>query len=248
MTTWAVANDRQVRNRNAGEAAHWPVHQGRNERTLPPFTGHLLAAAAIGRADRVALIGYGTRPTTRAAGRTAIDGQARALDLSTAMPRQAARRAQEEGLANVCFEHGDAQVYRFTPRDGDVALSRMGVMLHAGPAAAFTNMARSLGSRRRLSFVCWQNLAATSGSRSPASRSPRGCRSRRSTTRPVQDGSRWANAAGLGPCCAPRRSATSPSSIVANDARQPTHTAPRWNGCIAGCGGSLGVPSARPLP
>jgi hypothetical protein len=73
--------------------------------------------------------------TTRAAGSAAIDGQARALDLSAAMPRQAARRAQEEGLANVCFEHDDAQVYRFTPGAGDLALSRMGVMLLAGPAA-----------------------------------------------------------------------------------------------------------------
>ena len=71
---------------------------------------------------------------------------------------------------------------------------------------------------------------------------------RRSTTKPIRDGSRWAKAAGLGPCCAPRRSATLPSSIVANDARQSSHTAPRWNGCIAGRGGCRGVPSARPLP
>jgi len=46
------------------------------------------------------------------------------VDLSAAMLRQAARRAQEEGLTNVCFEHGDAQVHRFTPGVGDVALSR----------------------------------------------------------------------------------------------------------------------------
>ena len=136
MTTWALVNDSQVCNRNAGEAVHWPVHQWRNERTRPQFTRHLLAAAAIGRADPVALIGDGSRPTTRAADRAAIDLQARALDLSAAML--------------------------------------------VGPAAAFANMARSLGSRRRLAFVWWQNLAATSGCWSLAPRSPRGCRSLRS--------------------------------------------------------------------
>jgi len=197
-------NDSQVCNRNAGEAVHWPVHQWRNERTLPQFTRHLLAAAAIGRADPVALIGDGSRPTTRAAGRAAIDLQARALDLSAAML--------------------------------------------VGPAAAFANMARSLGSRRRLAFVWWQNLAATSGSWSLAPRSPRGGRSRRSMTTPVRRRSPRASAAGLGPCCAPRRSATSPPSIEANNARQSRHTAPRWNGCIAGCGGSPRVPSLWPLP
>jgi SAM-dependent methyltransferase len=74
------------------------------------------------------------------------------------MLRQAAHRAREEGLTNVRFEHGDAQVHRFTPGVGDVALSRFGLMFFADPAAAFANIARGLRAGGRLVFVCWQNL------------------------------------------------------------------------------------------
>jgi tRNA G46 methylase TrmB len=105
METPHAANDEQAGYWNGDEAAHW----------LAPFTGHLLAAAAIGGADRVVDIGCGTGSTTRAAARAAIQGEALGVDLSAAMLRQAARRAQEEGLTNVGFEHGDAQVHRFTP-------------------------------------------------------------------------------------------------------------------------------------
>ena len=73
---------------------HWLVHEQRYERMLAPFTDHLLTAAAIGGADRVLDIGCGTGSTTRAAGRVAIQGEALGLDLSAAMLRQAARRAQ----------------------------------------------------------------------------------------------------------------------------------------------------------
>jgi SAM-dependent methyltransferase len=81
------------------------------------------------------------------------------VDLSAAMLRQAAHRAQEERLTNVRFEHGDAQVHRFTPGVGDVALSRFGVMFFADPAAAFANIARGFRPGGRLVFVCWQSLA-----------------------------------------------------------------------------------------
>ncbi|HZD03250.1 MAG TPA: methyltransferase domain-containing protein [Actinomycetes bacterium] len=66
---------------------------------LAPFTGHLLTAAAIGRADRVVDIGCGTESTTRAAGTVAIEGAALGVDLSAAMLRQAARRARR-GIAH----------------------------------------------------------------------------------------------------------------------------------------------------
>ena len=61
------------------------------------------------RTDRVVDIGCGTGSATRAAGRVSIEGAALGVDLSAAMLHQAARRAQEEGLTNIRFEHGDAQ-------------------------------------------------------------------------------------------------------------------------------------------
>jgi SAM-dependent methyltransferase len=153
-----VTNEEQARYWNGDEAAHWLVHEERYERMLAPFTGHLLTAAAIERADRVVDVGCGTGATTRAAGRVAIEGTALGVDLSTAMLRQAARRAQQEGLTNVRFDHGDAQVHGFAPGAGDVALSRFGVMFFTDPAAAFANIARGLRPGGRLVFVCWQNL------------------------------------------------------------------------------------------
>src|SRR6266498_2623615 len=65
METWAVTNEEQARYWNGDESAHWLVHEERYERMLAPFTGRLLSAAAIGRADRVVDIGCGTGSTTR---------------------------------------------------------------------------------------------------------------------------------------------------------------------------------------
>jgi SAM-dependent methyltransferase len=152
-------NEEQARYWNGDEASHWLVHEERYERMLAPFTDHLLTSAAIEPSDRILDIGCGTGSTTRAAGRAATEGQALGVDLSAAMLRQAARRAQQEGLTNVRFEHGDAQVYGFTPGVANVALSRFGVMFFADPASAFANIAAGLRPGGRLAFVCWQNLA-----------------------------------------------------------------------------------------
>ena len=62
-------------------------------------------------------------------------------------------------LPKLASRVGDAQVHRFRPGAGDVAVSRFGVMFFADAAAAFANIARSLRPGGRLVFVCWQNLA-----------------------------------------------------------------------------------------
>jgi SAM-dependent methyltransferase len=159
MEHWATINVDQASYWNGDEGAHWLVHEARYQRMLAPFTDHLLTAADIARADRVVDIGCGTGSVTRAAGRVAIEGEALGVDLSAAMLRQAAARAHQEGLTNVFFEQGDAQVHRFAPGAADVALSRSGVMFFADPAAAFANIARGLRPGGRLVFVCWQKLA-----------------------------------------------------------------------------------------
>jgi len=159
VETRHAANNEQARYWNTDEAAHWLVHEERYEHMLAPYTDHLLTTAAIGGADRVIDIGCGTGSTTRAAARVATVGDALGVDLSAPMLREAARRTQEEGLTNVRFEHGDAQMHRFRAGAGDVAISRFGVMFFADPVAAFANIARGLRPGGRLVFVCWQNLA-----------------------------------------------------------------------------------------
>lgn len=154
-----MTDDEQARYWNGAEAAHWLVHEKRYERILAPFTSHLLGAAAIGRAEHVIDIGCGAGSTTRAAGRLAIEGGALGVDLSAPLLRQAVRRARQDDLTNVRFEHGDAQVHRFTAGAGDIAVSRFGVMFFADPAAAFANIVRGLRRRGRLVFLCWQGPA-----------------------------------------------------------------------------------------
>jgi SAM-dependent methyltransferase len=141
-----LTNEEQTRYWNGDEAAHWLVHEERYERMLAPFTSRLLAAA-------------GTGSVTRSAGRAAAAGHVTGVDLSAAMLRQAGRRTRQEGLVNVRFERGDAQVHRFTPGACDAAVSRFGVMFFANPAAAFANIAQGLRPGGRVVFVCWQGIA-----------------------------------------------------------------------------------------
>src|SRR5574341_2083498 len=126
MNADSITNRDQAQYWNGDEAAHWLVHEHRYERLLSPFTDRLLDAAAITPGDRVLDIGCGTGSTTRAAARAAVDGEALGVDLSVPLVDRARRRAHQDGLINVRFEHGDAQVHSFEPGGFDVAISRFG--------------------------------------------------------------------------------------------------------------------------
>jgi SAM-dependent methyltransferase len=151
-------NEEQAQYWNGDEAGHWIAHEARYEAMLAPFTNHLLLAAAVGRADHVLDVGCGCGASTRAAGRCAADGDALGVDLSRRLLRRARQRAREEGLANVRFQHADAQVHAFARSAFDVAISRFGVMFFADPAAAFANVARALRPAGRLAMVCWADV------------------------------------------------------------------------------------------
>ncbi len=70
------------------------------------------------------------------------------------MLERARATAAREGIANVSFEHGDAQVHRFAAGAFDVAVSRFGVMFFADPAAAFANIATALRPGGCIAFLC----------------------------------------------------------------------------------------------
>lgn len=122
------------------------------------ITPRLIAGAAIEPEDRVLDIGCGTGESTREAARTASSGSAFGIDLSSRMIDRARERAVEEGLANVRFERGDAQVYRFDPSTFDVAISRFGSMFFDDPIRAFTNVGDALKPRGRVALVCWREI------------------------------------------------------------------------------------------
>ncbi|MFE0133069.1 class I SAM-dependent methyltransferase [Streptomyces sp. NPDC059037] len=155
----AAASAEQAQAWNGDDGRHWVRHRERYEAMQRNFTPHLLRAAAIGTADRVLDIGCGAGATTRAAARDAGRGHVLGVDLSKPLLAEARRLALEEGVGNVAFEEGDAQVHPFPDAAFDVAISRNGVMFFADPPAAFTNIARALRPGGRLAFSCWQEAA-----------------------------------------------------------------------------------------
>jgi ubiquinone/menaquinone biosynthesis C-methylase UbiE len=117
---------------------------------------HFRAAYGIGSGDSVLDIGCGAGLTTREAARAATPGRVVGVDVSEPMLERARALTAAEGLDNVRYELGDAQVHRFDTGGFDVAISRFGTMFFADPAAAFANLAAALRPGGRLVLLVWQ--------------------------------------------------------------------------------------------
>jgi SAM-dependent methyltransferase len=120
----------------------------------------LRAAAGIRPGERVLDIGCGAGQTTRDAARAAAPGEVLGIDVSEPMLERARELTTAEGLDNVTYERGDAQVHRFASEQFDLAISRFGVMFFADPVAAFANIARALRPGARLVALVWQRREA----------------------------------------------------------------------------------------
>jgi len=154
------ANAEQARAWDGDEGAYWAKNAERFDRALAAYREPFLAAAGIGRADRVLDIGCGTGQTTRDAARAAADGFALGVDLSGQMIGLARRLAAGQGIGNARFEHADAQIHPFPAASFDVAISRTGTMFFGDPAAAFANIARAIRPGGRLALLVWQGPRA----------------------------------------------------------------------------------------
>jgi SAM-dependent methyltransferase len=117
----------------------------------------LRGAIVVGPADRVLDIGCGTGQSARDAARVCASGSVLGVDISHEMLERARRCTAQEGLHNVTFELGDAQVHPFPPARFDVVISRFGTMFFTDPIAAFTNIARAARTRARLAMMVWQS-------------------------------------------------------------------------------------------
>jgi SAM-dependent methyltransferase len=81
------------------------------------------------------------------------------VDLSSRMLEHARAMATAEGLGNVTFEQGDAQVHPFSPAAGDLATSAFGAMFFGDPVAAFCNIRSGLRPGATLALLTWRELA-----------------------------------------------------------------------------------------
>ncbi|MEV0244766.1 methyltransferase domain-containing protein [Streptomyces sp. NPDC050674] len=149
-----IVNIDQEQAWNGPEGAHWARHQDRWNAVNGGFDEPLLNAAGISASDRVLDLGCGSGQTTRLAALRAPRGHALGLDLSAPMLAAGRSRAEREGITNISFARGDAQVHPFEPGGFDAAISRFGVMFYADPVAAFRNVHHALRPGGRLAFVC----------------------------------------------------------------------------------------------
>lgn len=144
---------------DGNDGRYWATHPKRFDQGIAAYQRPFFDAAAIGKADRVLDIGCGAGQTTRDAARLASSGSALGVDLSSALLEFARRTAASEGLDNVTFDQGDAQIYPFEPGAFDLAISRNGSMFFSDKIAAFTNIARALREDGRLVLLTWQPMA-----------------------------------------------------------------------------------------
>jgi SAM-dependent methyltransferase len=158
VTIHPIANTEQAKAWNGYEGRHWAEHADRWNTAISPVNQPLLAAAAIQPGHHVLDIGCGTGQTTRLAAGQAHAGQATGIDLSAPMLATARATAARQGIANVRFVQGDAQVHPFPGDAFDVAISRGAVMFFNDPVAAFGNIRRALRPDGRLVFACPQRM------------------------------------------------------------------------------------------
>src|SRR4051794_38608939 len=126
------SNAEALRSWDGDDGARWTEYDDIFDGCLARYDNALLDA--VRPADRVLDVGCGTGSITRAAARRATSAEG--IDLSTQMLALARHRAKAEGLDNVRFIHGDAQIHEFGPRSFDVGVSRAGLMFFGDPVAA----------------------------------------------------------------------------------------------------------------
>ena len=151
---------------NTDQAAAWDGHEGdvwtehadRYDRASWRLLDRFADAAAIQPSEAVLDVGCGTGAPTREAARRSGTGPVLGIDLSTRMLELARARSAAEGLDNVTYERGDAQVFPFEPAAFDVAMSSFGAMFFNDPVAAFTNIARAVRPGGRLALAAWRTL------------------------------------------------------------------------------------------
>lgn len=154
-----IANREQAAAWDGDEGDHWTEFADNYDAAGQAHWQAFMATDPIAGGDRVLDVGCGTGLSTRDAARAASDGSAVGIDLSASMLALAARRAKAEGLGNVEFVQGDAQVHPLGDQAFDVAISRFGAMFFGDADAAFRNIAGAVRPGGGLVLLAWRGLS-----------------------------------------------------------------------------------------
>lgn len=142
------------------EGRLWAANAPRYRRMLASFGEHALAAARLTDGERVLDVGCGNGDlSVGAAKAVGPTGRVVGVDLSPSMLDVARRETEAAGLTNAEFAHADAATWT-SDHPFDVLVSRFGVMFFDDPVGAFCHLRTLLRPDGRVSFVCWQSLAA----------------------------------------------------------------------------------------
>jgi SAM-dependent methyltransferase len=153
-----IANAEQAAAWNGEEGERWVEDADRYDRASWRTWQRFLDAGLLSPGDVVLDVGCGTGKATRDAARITAPGAVTGIDLSAPMLELARERSQADGLDNVAYLQGDAQVHPFEDGQFDVAMSSFGAMFFGDPVAAFTNIGRGVRSGGRLVLLAWREL------------------------------------------------------------------------------------------
>jgi SAM-dependent methyltransferase len=109
--------------------------------------------------DRVLDVGCGFGDTAiKLARRVGATGEVVGIDCCDAFLDYARRAAQSQGLANLRFIRGDAEIALPT-EEFDFVFARFGTMFFANPVAALRNMRKALRPGGRMIHIVWRDRA-----------------------------------------------------------------------------------------
>jgi SAM-dependent methyltransferase len=117
----------------------------------------LLEIAKAQPAETVVDVGCGCGASSLALARCVGDvGSVTGVDISGPMLAHARLRAEADGLNQLRFLQGDAQVHPFEEASVDLVTSRFGIMFFENFESAFRNLHRALKPGGRIAFMCWR--------------------------------------------------------------------------------------------